>query len=47
MWIKRIKKYGTSAVLVLTVEELRIRGWKVGDNIDISDIIKINGKKDK
>lgn len=38
---KEIKKWGDSAVIVLSPEDLRIYKLKVGNIVDISDIVKV------
>ena len=44
---KQIKKIGNSAGIILTKEELRLRRLKIGDVIDISDIVKIKSGSNK
>jgi len=46
MW-KEIKKWGNSAVIILTKEELKIRKLKIGDAVDIGDLVKMKKQKDK
>lgn len=38
---KQIKKWGDSAIIVLSPEDLKTYDLKIGDIIDISDIVKI------
>lgn len=40
MW-KEIKKWGNSAVIILTKEELKVRKLKIGDVVNIGDLVKI------
>ncbi len=47
---KRIKQQGNSALIRFTSDEMDVHGWKVGDVLDLSDIVKIkevdnNGNK--
>ena len=42
---KEIKKYGNTAVIVLTKEDMNGYGWKVGDIIDLSDAVKVVKQK--
>lgn len=44
---KEIKKYGDSAVIVLTRADLKVYDLKIGDIVDIEDMVKIKkrGKK--
>jgi hypothetical protein len=42
---KKIKKYGNSAVLILSPEDMDVYGWKIGDYLDLSDIVKVKYKK--
>ena len=42
---KIIKKYGNSAVIVFTQEELNGYNWKIGDILDLSNSAKVEVKK--
>jgi antitoxin component of MazEF toxin-antitoxin module len=42
---KEIVKWGDSAVIRFSPKELEIYGLKVGDVIDLSDMVKVKGKK--
>ena len=42
---KMIKKWGNSAGIVLTVEDLKLWDLKIGDVIDISDIVVVKKKR--
>ena len=42
---KEIKKYGNSAVVVLTQEDMKNYGWEIGDVIDLSDSMKVVKRK--
>lgn len=44
---KKIKKYGNSAVIVFTKEDLETEGWNIGDVLDLSDVFKIKKRKKK
>ncbi len=39
---KEIKRWGNSAVIVLTKEDLKLRKLKVGDIVNIEELIKVN-----
>lgn len=38
---KQIKKWGDSAIIVLSPEDLKVYKLKIGDIVDLSDILKI------
>lgn len=42
---KEIKKWGNSAVIILTKDDLKVRGLKIGDIVDIADLVKVQLKK--
>lgn len=42
---KRIKKYGNSAIINFTKEDLETEGWQIGDIINLSDAFKVLEKK--
>lgn len=42
---KIIKKYGSGFIMRITPDEMKIQGWKVGDILDLSDVVKIKGGK--
>lgn len=42
---KRIKKIGNSQGITFSSEEMNVYKFKVGDTLDISDIVKVNYKK--
>lgn len=44
---KKIKKYGNTAVIVLTKEDLETEGWNIGDFLDLSDVVKIKKRVEK
>jgi antitoxin component of MazEF toxin-antitoxin module len=44
---KEIKEWGNSAVIVLTKEDLSLYGLKVGDIIELDDIVILKGEKKK
>lgn len=44
MW-KEIKKWGNSAVIILTKEELKVRKLEIGDVVNIGDLVKIKKMK--
>ena len=39
---KEIKRWGNSAVIVLTKEDLKLRKLKIGDIVNIEELIKVN-----
>lgn len=41
---KIVKKYGSSVVIIFSAEDLKIYGIKVGDIIDIEDIVVVSNK---
>lgn len=41
----QIKEYGTSKVVVLSREFLKYMNLKVGDWVDLSDVVKVERKK--
>lgn len=43
--LKIIKRYGNANVIRLTPDEMKINGWRIGDVLDISDIVKVKGVK--
>ncbi len=43
---KQIKKYGNTHIINFTNEDLRVYDLKEGDIIDISEMFKINNKKE-
>lgn len=45
--IKQIKKWGDSHVIVVSPEEMKVRGWKKGTIIDMSDVVEIKVKGGK
>lgn len=42
---KIIKKQGNSALIRFTSDEMEINGWKVGDVLDLSDVVKLKEVK--
>ncbi|KKN35388.1 hypothetical protein LCGC14_0784150 [marine sediment metagenome] len=44
---KEIKRWGNSAVIVLTKEDLKLRKLKVGDIVNIEELTKVNEIKGK
>lgn len=42
---RTIKKYGNTYVIPLSRNDMDDLGLKEGDDVDIEDIIKLNGKK--
>ena len=47
---KIIKKQGNSALIRFTSDDMRIQKWRVGDVLDLSDVVKLkeankNGNK--
>ena len=42
---KIIKQQGNSALIRFTSDEMKINGWKVGDVLDLSDIVKVKEVK--
>lgn len=45
--LKRIKKWGSSAVITISPEELELYGLQIGDVIDISDLVKVKEIKNE
>lgn len=45
--IKRIKKYGQTAIISFTKEELDNMGWEFGTLLDLSDVTKYIPEKGK
>jgi len=43
---KTIKKYGNSAVIVLTQEDMNGYDWEIGNIIDLSDAVKVKHKNE-
>jgi len=43
---KQIKKWGGSAVVVFTKEDLKGYDLKIGDIVDLADMIKVEKKED-
>lgn len=44
---KKIKKQGNSALIRFTIDEMEINDWKVGDVLDLSDVVKLKEVKKK
>lgn len=44
---KQIKKIGNSAGLIFSLEEMKGYSLKIGDFVDISDMVKVIGTKKK
>ena len=44
---KKIKQYGNSAIILLDREDLEYYGLKIGDWVNIDDIVKIKKKRKK
>lgn len=42
---KQLKKWGDSVIIVISPEDLKNYNLKVGDIIDISDLVKIKKRK--
>lgn len=37
---KEIRKWGSSYVIVLSPKDMKAHGWKLGDILDIQDVVK-------
>ena len=44
---KIIKKQGNSLFIRITADDCRIYNWKVGDVLDMSDVVKDKGDKNE
>ena len=44
---KIIKKWGNAAGILFSAEDLKLYGLEIGDIVDLTDIHKIEGKKQK
>ena len=42
---RKIKKIGNSAGIILSKEDLESYKLKIGDIVDLGDIVKVNGEK--
>ncbi len=42
---KIIKKQGNSLFIRITTDDCRIHDWKVGDILDMSDVVKVKGDR--
>jgi len=40
--IRTIKKYGNTVMIALKPHDIEDMGWQLGDNIDISDAVKVS-----
>jgi len=45
MRLRKIKAWGGTQVIVLTLSDMKDLELKIGDEVDISDLIKKKGKK--
>jgi len=41
MRTRKIVKHGNSVLILLSSSDLKDKGWKVGDSIDIEDAVKV------
>lgn len=42
---KEIKRIGNSAGLIFSQEEMKVYNLKIGDFVDVADIVKVKSKK--